>query len=115
MNGPVSLTIIGGYRVSIWLLGTVKKQGRFLPLNCWRVRRPCFYGGRKSRVLDSAAGAPVVVPEVVPVVPLIVAKVVPEGVLEAGLSSLSVALASAIDEQNSYEERVPVAFYKNRK
>ena len=56
-----------------------------------------------------------VVPEVVPVVPLIVAKVVPEGVLEAGLSSLSVALASATDEQSFYEERVPVAFYKNRK
>jgi hypothetical protein len=70
-----------------------------------------LYGGRKSRVLDSAASAPVVVP----VVPLIVAKVVPEGVLEAGLSSLSVALASATDEQSSYEERVLVAFYKNRK
>jgi hypothetical protein len=25
VKGPVSLTIIGGYRVSIWLLGTIKK------------------------------------------------------------------------------------------
>jgi hypothetical protein len=57
----------------------------------------------------------VVVPEVVPLVPLVIAKVVPEVVLEAGLSSLSVALASATYEQCFYEERVPVAFYENRK